>query len=151
MHPVPKITRSVAIRYPFAAKTHTNATTGVKRGCRRKLPGRPILCTNVSPHSICRAFALRGDAGYLSHIDPTHPIARFARLCRTVAVGLVAHRWPGRDQASLEAQLAARPVVVQALWVGAGLGVLLIAAFAAAQFGWVGLLVYLVGVIALVG
>lgn len=84
-------------------------------------------------------------------MDASHPLRRLARMSRRVAVALGARLWPTDTQASLEARLMAQPVRIQAALVAAALSILLLAAVLAAQFGWVGLLVYFVAVIAWVG
>ncbi|MEM8825213.1 MAG: hypothetical protein AAGF30_16520 [Pseudomonadota bacterium] len=84
-------------------------------------------------------------------MEATGPFLRFARLCRSVAVGLLANVWPGENQASLEARLCRQSTPVQVSIVGGLLVLLFLAAVLAAQFGWIGLFVFLVAVILLVG
>jgi len=76
---------------------------------------------------------------------------RAAETCRRVAVALVARVWPGETQTSLEDRVAALPPVTQVGLVGGIIGVLFGFAIFSAQFGWVGLLVYGLVIVVLVG
>lgn len=70
--------------------------------------------------------------------------------CRGVAALLVARLWPGMDRDRVEARLAARPVREQVALVGGVLAALFLVALLAAQFGWIGILVFWLAVILVV-
>jgi hypothetical protein len=76
-------------------------------------------------------------------------IARLGTLCRAVAATLIAGVWRRWSVQEVRDRLAALPVREEAVVVGGVLGLLLLLAFAAAQFGPAGVLVYLLAVILL--
>jgi hypothetical protein len=69
------------------------------------------------------------------------------RMCRTVAVAVIAGLWPGTDDDAVEARLRAMPARRQAAIVAAVLVALLAAAMVAAQFGPLGMAVFFAAVI----
>lgn len=81
--------------------------------------------------------------------DKATPLSPAWRRCRMVAAALIAALWPGRDDREVEARLRALPKRQQVWAVGGVLGLLFLCALFAAQFGPVGLALYLLAVIAL--
>ena len=75
---------------------------------------------------------------------------RFARLCRLVAAGLIGGIFRSRTISEIEAAIARGSVTQQVLIVGATLGLLFAGAFVAAQFGLIGMALYLMAVVLLV-
>jgi hypothetical protein len=78
-------------------------------------------------------------------------VSRLAGMSRTVAAGLLARVWRGGTAADLDERLAALPAARQAVIVGGTVGLLFLSALFAAQFGWIGLLVFGIAVVLLVG
>jgi hypothetical protein len=79
--------------------------------------------------------------------DRTIGIARAGTLCRTVAAVLIAGVWRRRGVAEVRDRLAALPAREEAVVVGGVLLLLALLALAAAQFGPVGILLYLLAVV----
>jgi hypothetical protein len=75
---------------------------------------------------------------------------RFGVLCRTAAVALIAGVTRKRSMSDVNADIAGRPVPEQTMITGATLGVLLCMSIAAAQFGWIGMLLFWLAVIVVV-
>ncbi|MEO0676624.1 MAG: hypothetical protein AAFZ02_03615 [Pseudomonadota bacterium] len=73
------------------------------------------------------------------------------RTCRRVAVGLIARAWPGETFTDVEARITAQSFGLQVVIVCSVLALLFLGALLAAQFGWIGMLVYFGAVILLVG
>lgn len=71
-------------------------------------------------------------------------------LCRTVALALIGGVLRGRSQADLDAALARRSVGEQRLIVFSVLALLFALSLFAAQFGWIGMGVYWMGIILLI-
>lgn len=75
---------------------------------------------------------------------------RFGTLCRNCAVAVIAGVWRSRSIKQINAQVKSRSTFDQ-VWITLGvLGLLLGLSMVAAQFGWVGLMAYLLAVIVLV-
>jgi hypothetical protein len=72
---------------------------------------------------------------------------RVGTLCRAVAATLIAGVWRRRTVHEVRDRLAALPARDEALVIGGVLLVLFLLALAAAQFGPIGILVYLFAVI----
>jgi hypothetical protein len=70
---------------------------------------------------------------------------------RPVVAALLARFWPGHDQAAAEARLAAMPPRVEAAVAVTVLLALFLLALFAAQFGFLGIGLYLLAVVLLVG
>ncbi len=70
---------------------------------------------------------------------------------RPVVAALLARFWPGHDQAAAEARLAAMSPRAEAAVTAATLLALFLAALFAAQFGFLGIGLYLLAVVLLVG
>lgn len=75
------------------------------------------------------------------------PLAALGRQSRRVACALIAAFWPGREAAEIEERIVRQPMSRQVLVVGSALGALFFASLFAAQFGVVGMLVFLMLVI----
>jgi hypothetical protein len=73
-----------------------------------------------------------------------------ARMCRTVALGLISGVWRKLGHDEIETRIAARPQNEQRLIFGATLGALALLSFLFAQFGLIGMLVFLLLVIVVV-
>jgi hypothetical protein len=69
-------------------------------------------------------------------------LVRGGTLSRRVAATLIAGLWPGRSLREVDDALAARPAGQQAAITGGVLFCLILAGFFAAQFGWIGILVF---------
>jgi hypothetical protein len=80
------------------------------------------------------------------------PLARFrlGTLCRNVAAALIAGLWRRRTIVEVRDCLAAMPPREEAVVITAVLGLLFLLAVAAAQFGAIGLLAYLLAVVLIV-
>jgi hypothetical protein len=76
--------------------------------------------------------------------------ARIGTLCRRVAVVVMSGVARRRPIEEIDAALRRRPVREQALITGGILALLLALSLAAAQFGWIGMLVFWLLVIVLV-
>ena len=74
-------------------------------------------------------------------------LSRGAVLCRTCAATLIAGLWPGRDLRDVNARLSGCPVGQQAAITAAVLGLLFLLGLVAAQFGWIGILLFWMAVI----
>lgn len=74
-------------------------------------------------------------------------VQRIGGLCRNVSATLIAGVWRRHSVRDVRDRLAAMPKRDEAMIVGGVLVLLALLAFVAAQFGPVGLLVYLLGVI----
>ncbi|MGI3209856.1 hypothetical protein ACROSR_01945 [Roseovarius tibetensis] len=72
---------------------------------------------------------------------------RGGTLCRRGASTLIAGLWPGRSLHDVDDALAARPVGQQAAITSGVFLCLVLAGFFAAQFGWIGILVFWLAVI----
>lgn len=72
------------------------------------------------------------------------------RLCRTVAIALIAGVRRGLDYDEVEARICALPVREQAVVTGATLAVLFALSLVAAQFGLIGMSLFWLAVILLV-
>lgn len=68
-------------------------------------------------------------------------------LFRRVAATLIAGLWPGRSLRDVDDALAARPPRQQAAITGGVLLCLVLVGFFAAQFGWIGILIFWMAVI----
>jgi hypothetical protein len=79
-----------------------------------------------------------------------HLSGQVGRTCRNVAIGLIAGVARGRSPAAIDRALRRRTPREQTGIVAAVIGLLALLSFFAAQFGWVGLLVYWLAVIVLV-
>ncbi|MEM9754880.1 MAG: hypothetical protein AAF914_02745 [Pseudomonadota bacterium] len=79
------------------------------------------------------------------------PFAAVGRVCRTVATAVIAGVARRTGFHEIEARLLRLPDGQAAAIVSATLAFLLVLAIVAAQFGWVGLAVYFVAIIAIVG
>lgn len=77
-------------------------------------------------------------------------LAPVGLVARRVSAALIAGIWRGRDLADVERRLADQPLREQALIVGATLAALLCCAVLAAQFGWLAMLGFWLGVIVIV-
>ncbi|MEM1233588.1 MAG: hypothetical protein AAGH70_05635 [Pseudomonadota bacterium] len=73
------------------------------------------------------------------------------RACRRVAVGLIARAFPRDTLSDVEARIARHTVPRQVLIVGGVLSLLFAGFYVAAQFGWIGLALFIVAVVFLVG
>ncbi len=82
----------------------------------------------------------------MAHGNPV-AVQRMGLLCRAVAATLIAGVWRRHDVAEVRDRLAAMPARDEALVVGGVILLLALLALAAAQFGPVGLLVYLLAVV----
>ena len=69
-------------------------------------------------------------------------LVRGGTLFRRVAATLIAGLWPGRSLREVDEALAARPARQQTAITGGVLLCLVLAGFFAAQFGWLGILVF---------
>ncbi|EEW25802.1 hypothetical protein [Rhodobacter ferrooxidans] len=69
---------------------------------------------------------------------------------RAIVAALLERLWRAPDGASAEARLKALPQRSQALIVGCVLLLLFVTSLIAAEFGWIGMLVFFLAVIALV-
>ncbi|MFO7757585.1 MAG: hypothetical protein R6V26_03750 [Roseovarius sp.] len=69
-------------------------------------------------------------------------LVRGGTLFRRVAATLIAGLWPGRSLRDVDDALSARPPRQQAVITGGVLLCLVLAGFFAAQFGWIGILVF---------
>jgi hypothetical protein len=80
------------------------------------------------------------------------PLARFrpGTLCRNVAAALIAGVWRRRTITEVRDRLAALPAREEAAVIAGVLGLLFVLAVAAAQFGPIGLLLYLLAVVLIV-
>jgi hypothetical protein len=80
------------------------------------------------------------------------PIARFrpGTLCRNVAAALISGVWRRRTIHEVRDRLAALPAREEAAVIAAVLAALFLLAVAAAQFGVIGLLVYLLAIVLIV-
>ena len=67
---------------------------------------------------------------------------RGGTLCRRGAATLIAGLWPGRSLRDVDDALAARPARQQTAIVSAVFTGLVLAGFFAAQFGWIGILMF---------
>ncbi len=76
-------------------------------------------------------------------------LARGGTVSRRVAATLIAGLWPGRNLRDVDKALAAKPPRQQTTIIGALLLCLVLAGFFAAQFGWIGILVFWMVVILL--
>lgn len=63
-------------------------------------------------------------------------------LSRDIALALIAALWPGEDFASVEAKLEKAPPAQQVLIVAAVLCALFLCSLLAAQFGFIGILLF---------
>lgn len=77
-------------------------------------------------------------------------LPRFGILCRTSAVALIAGVYRRSSIKEINDQLVARPLQQQVLITLAVLGVLFALCVLAAQFGWIGMLLFWIAVIVLV-
>lgn len=80
-------------------------------------------------------------------VDLLEPLAR---ACRNVTLGLIGGVCRRLGQDDIDARLAAQPPREQALIVAATLGALFLTSLLFAQFGLIGLLVFLLAIIVLV-
>lgn len=76
--------------------------------------------------------------------------APLAQICRNVAVGVIAGLARRRSIEEIDAALSRRRPQEQTAIVAAILGLLFLFSLVAAQFGWIGLLLYWLAVIVLV-
>lgn len=77
-------------------------------------------------------------------------IAKAGTVCRIVAASVIAGLWPRRSLADIEARLAACPARQQVVIIGAVLVCLFLLGFLAAQFGWIGVLLYWMSIILII-
>jgi hypothetical protein len=106
-----------------------------------------------------RAVAASGILSYadttLPHVVPmarNQPLARFrfGTLYRNVAAALIAGVWRRRSITEVRDRLAAMPPLEEAAVIAGVLALLFLLAVAAAQFGVIGLLAYLLAVVLIV-
>lgn len=76
--------------------------------------------------------------------------AHIGTTCRNVAVAVIAGVYRQRSAREVNSALKARPTEQQAAITAAVLGLLLAGCLFAAQFGWIGMLVFWLAVIVLV-
>jgi hypothetical protein len=69
-------------------------------------------------------------------------LLRGGTLCRRGAATLIAGLWPGRSLREVDDALAARPARQQAAITSGVFLCVVLAGFFAAQFGWIGILVF---------
>lgn len=74
-------------------------------------------------------------------------LSRIGVICRGAAATLIARLWPGRSVRDVDQRLAACPARQQALVTGGVMLVLLLLSLFAAQFGWLGILLFWLGVV----
>lgn len=77
-------------------------------------------------------------------------VSRFGTMCRISAVALIAGVCRSRSIRDIDAAITARPVQQQAAITAGVLGALFGLSLIAAQFGWVGMLLFWLAVIVLV-
>jgi uncharacterized membrane protein YdbT with pleckstrin-like domain len=77
-------------------------------------------------------------------------LPRIGVLCRTAAVALIAGVCPGQSVGEVNSSIVARPIREQTMITVAVLAALFVISFIAAQFGWIGILLFWLGVIFLV-
>lgn len=77
-------------------------------------------------------------------------VPRLGTFCRTAAVAVIAGVCRRREIDDINARIAARPVAEQAAITVGVLGALLLISLLAAQFGWIGMLVFWLAVIVVV-
>lgn len=77
-------------------------------------------------------------------------IGKAGTVCRTVAASIIAGLWPRRSLGDIEARLAACPARQQVVITGGVLLCLILLGFLAAQFGWIGVLVYWMSIILII-
>ncbi len=83
----------------------------------------------------------------MSELHPRGTLARVGAVCRLVAALLIAGVWRSKTLGEVEARLRQAPARQQALAVGGVLGLVFLCSLFAAQFGWIGLIVFWLGVI----
>jgi hypothetical protein len=76
-----------------------------------------------------------------------HYLSRIGTLCRGAAATLIARLWPGHTVRDVDRRLAACPARQQAMVTGGVMLVLLLLSLFVAQFGWIGILLFWLGVI----
>lgn len=79
-----------------------------------------------------------------------HIAARFGSTCRKVAIVVIAGVCRWRSPEEVSAAIEARPLAQQATITVGVLAILFACSLVAAQFGWIGMLVFWLVVIALV-
>lgn len=88
----------------------------------------------------------------VDHMPATlkHYIGKAGTVCRTCAACIIAGLWRRHSLSDVEARLAACPAGQQAVITGGVLLCLILLGFLAAQFGWIGVLVYWMSVILII-
>jgi hypothetical protein len=84
-------------------------------------------------------------------ITAENALRQLGRQCVTVAAVVIARFRRGETSDRVEARLRARPLREQVLLVGLTLGALFLTALLAAQGGLIGIAVFLLGAVLLVG
>lgn len=79
-----------------------------------------------------------------------HYLGKAGSLCRTCAACIIAGLWPRHSLADVEARLAACSPRQQIVITSGVLVLLILLGFFAAQFGWIGILVYWMSVILII-
>lgn len=77
-------------------------------------------------------------------------LPRVGELCRTGAVALIAGVYRRRSISDINDRIVARPVSEQAVITIAVFAALFVLSLAAAQFGWIGILLFWLAVVVLV-
>lgn len=80
----------------------------------------------------------------------TNISSRFGKLCRSVAVMVIAGVYRSRSAEEINQTLKSRPLRQQTLITASVLALLFGLSLVAAQFGWVGMLIFWLGVVLLV-
>jgi len=79
-----------------------------------------------------------------------HLLGKAGSFCRTCAACIIAGLWPRRSLADIEARLAACSARQQVAITGGVLFLLVLLGFFAAQFGWIGVLLYWMSIILII-
>lgn len=77
-------------------------------------------------------------------------LAKAGSFCRTCAACIIAGLWPRRSLKDVEARLAACSAGQQVAITGGVFFLLVLLGFFAAQFGWIGVLLYWMSIILIV-
>ncbi|MEM8569449.1 MAG: hypothetical protein AAGG56_00955 [Pseudomonadota bacterium] len=80
----------------------------------------------------------------------TNLLDRAATLCRAVAATLIAGVWRKHSAREMNAWIAGRSERDQGLIIGGSLLALFVTSLAAAQFGWIGLLLFMLVLVVVV-
>ena len=79
-----------------------------------------------------------------------HMLGKTGTVCRTCAACIIAGLWPQHSLSDVEARLAACSSGQQVAITGGVLFLLVLLGFFAAQFGWIGVLLYWMSIILIV-